>query len=920
MTTANQKPYPWITSRAVLACLLFVAVAPAYGQFTPLVCVANAGTTPPLRSSEITARVGDIVINCTGGTPTPTGQAVPTRDFLVYFDLNHTGRKTGDLLDSLLLIDEPAPQAQVPCSTDVSLCGWTGGTKGPNVFQGKVLAPNAIAFYGVPVDPAGDFNHRYFRIVNLRVNASQLPLASVSPQAVTANVSAAGLSLQNANGLIVGYSQPATVRTQVRDAAGNALQAGANGIEFPNCTTVTKQRFANLRFSDLISGAQFLPPNWIYDPVTGAPGAPNPQALPGTIYNNESGFYNPLFPQTNRLNKTGLADSGTRLQAVISGLPAGATLYVSTVAVTYTDGVPAPNTNPTAQARMTAAAEGAFAPVAATDTLDGIPVVAVPVSQGNATVVWEVVKGSIGMMIDLDFPVWISFPGNSVGLGTASVSMRLAPLSNETSASETAWIPRFADASTTLPLLTTINICPSTQYLVTTSPAFLPVVVDGQSYTSPKSFPWQPGSTHTISAAATIPIATGIRYTATGWNDGGGLTHTITVPQAPTSYVASYKNQYLLDVKVVPAAGGTVTAIPSSVDGYYDPDTNVQLAVSLAPLYSFSGFSGDVSSPYTSQYLRMWKPLSMTATFVKAGAVSSTVGVFPASGSGSEVTLQATYEGSQGAQSLKWVQLLLATAPNGGGQPFCFVHYDVTGRMFWVYSDIDGFFHGPVSPGSPSTELQSSSCLMDSSLSLSPGSNGPRLTINAPLIFKTAGARNIYLRAMDEAGVDTGWVQQGTWTQEQAPLPDMGVYPNTGGAASQTFDLSSSFGQHFYLSGAPIGWTQFLIAADPTGGGQPFCFVHWDRAGQEFWMYSSDLGFFLGPVKPWTASNLLNSSACSVDTAQSGPPPFSGLGFSLSVRATLKAPMQGPKKMYMRTLDALKLDSGFQFVGTYQVP
>jgi hypothetical protein len=132
--------------------------------------------------------------------------------------------------------------------------------------------------------------------------------------------------------------------------------------------------------------------------------------------------------------------------------------------------------------------------------------------------------------------------------------------------------------------------------------------------------------------------------------------------------------------------------------------------------------------------------------------------------------------------------------------------------------------------------------------------------------------------------------------------------------------LSSSSGQHFYLSAAPIGWTQFLIAADSTGGGQPFCFIHWDRAGQEFWMYSSDLGFFLGPVKPYTASNLLNSSACSVDTSQSGPPPFSGPGFSLSVRVTMKAPMQGPKKMYMRTLDALKMDSGFQFVGTYQVP
>ncbi|QOY91036.1 InlB B-repeat-containing protein [Paludibaculum fermentans] len=894
--------------------MLLATAATAFGQSTPLQCIANSATTPPLRASEISARLGEIVLNCSGGTPTPPGQAVPTMDFQVYFNANYTGRTAGAFTESLLLIDEPGPLAQVPCTGDPSSCGWTGGSPGVNVFQGKVLAPNAIAFYGVPVDPPGDFKQRVFRFTNLRINASALPVLT----AATATITASGLTVKQGAEMIIGYTQTA-MRAGVRNAAGDTTVNSPTGIEFPNCTTVTKQRFANLRFSELF-GTALQAPNWTYDPVTGAAGTPNRQATIGTLYNTESGFYNPNFPATNNLNKAGLTDSGIRMQANFSGLPAGATIYISTVAVTYTDGVPAPSSGSVEQARLITSATGAFAPVAASETLDGIPVAALPITQGSATAVWEVVKGNPGSIGDFDFPVWVSFPGNSVGLGTASVTMRLGPVSSEAGASDTAWMPRFADSSTTLPLMTTLNMCPATQYLVTTSPAFLPVTVDGQSYTSPKAFPWQPGSTHTISVGAAVPVGVGMRRSFLGWSDGGALTHSITVPPTPTTFTAGFKLQYLLDLTVTPAAGGTVTLTPPSTDHYYDPATSVQITASLNPLYSFAGFSGDVSTSYYDQSVYMSGPKRVTATFVKAGDVSSTVGVSPASGTGSVVEFSATYEGSQGADSLKWVQLLLAAAPDGGGQPFCFVHYDVQGNAFWLYSDVYGFFRGPVSPGSSSTELQGSACAFDRALHPYPIANGPRLTVPMKLFFKTAGPKNVYMRALDMAGVDTGWVQRGTWIQEVLPAPLLNLNASTGGAATPFFQLGMTDQFNSEWRSAPLGWVQFLIAADSTGGGQPFCFVHYDRAGDGLWMYSSDVGFFLGPVKPRTSSTLLDSSACSLDTVQSGPSGSSWMGFQLDLQLSLKQPMQGLKKLYMRSMDGLQLDSGWQFVGTHQVP
>ncbi|MGJ5818509.1 hypothetical protein [Paludibaculum fermentans] len=892
-------------------------MAPVWAQSTPVQCVGNHSIWLPLRATEITARIGDILITCTGGTPTPAGQAVPTVDILVFLNGTYTGRTKGDLTESLLLIDEPPAAAQVPCTTDVSLCGWTGGSKGPNVFQGRVLAPNAVVFHGVPRDPTGSSAARVFRITNLRVDATgYLQPDSPVPAPVNAYISMDGF-VPAGYPLQVGYVQ-LPMQASLRSAGGGWTIYNPNGIEFSNCTAVTKHRVANLRFSERFNSA-FQKPNWTYDAVTGVAGAPDGQAALGVQYYTESGFFNPSFPATNNLNKAGLADFGTRFRADFSSLPAGATIYVSTVAVVYTNGMPAPAANGQHQARLTASEAGVFAPVAATEILEGIPVVALPVTQGTAKAVWEFVGRDANSNADVDFPVWNSFPGKTVGLGTASVRMRLGPVSTETNASDTAPVARYADAPVTLPLVTILDACPGTQYLVTTSPALLPVVVDGQTYTSPKAFPWQPGSTHTIEVAEAVPTAPGVRLSFMYWSDNGARGHRITVPDWPTAFTAEYRMQYLLNLQVVPADGGSVKTTPIPMEGYVEPDTWVQLAATINPGFSFGGFSGDVVTNELSGWVFMERPRSVKTTFIRAGPVSSTIGISPASGSSPVVQFVATYEGSKLASDLKWAQVLLAAAADGGGQPFCFVHYDVQGNAFWLYSDTYGFFRGPVAPGQVSAKLQGSACGLDAIYART-STNGARLTVLIALLFKTAGARNIYLRTMDQVGVDTGWVQHGTFNQEVYWALPMSVSPASGSATDQLFALTftNQYASDFFRQ--PLGWQQFLIGADPTGGGQPFCFVHYDRAGNGLWMYSSDVGFFLGPVTPRLGSNLLDSSACSVNTALSGLGNTPSTNGNLDVTLKLKPAMQGLKKMYMRTLDPLQIDTGWVQVGTYQVP
>jgi hypothetical protein len=181
----------------------------------------------------------------------------------------------------------------------------------------------------------------------------------------------------------------------------------------------------------------------------------------------------------------GLADSGTRFQAVFSNLPAGATIWVSARNLTYssiggTFGIvsPAPatdgDTTITSTALLTVGAASAYNNATATTgannvilatgspnvTASVVPLT-VDATTGTATAVWEVVNTNVAQTETFNFGVFISYtakpeqdlptPGD-----TAAVVMSYAPLGTQTSPN---WIPRFINLDTTpkTPLVTIIR-------------------------------------------------------------------------------------------------------------------------------------------------------------------------------------------------------------------------------------------------------------------------------------------------------------------------------------------------------------------------------------------------------------------------------------------------------------------------------
>lgn len=309
---------------------------------------------------------------------------------------------------------------------------------------------------------------------------------------------------------------------------------------------------------------------------------------------------------------------------------------------------------------------------------------------------------------------------------------------------------------------------------------------------------------------------------------------------------------------------------------------------------------------------------TLTAVPVQSGfqagyPVGSTpAGTAPSGGSGPGPTFDAAFHSEAG---LQWAQMLVATAEDGGGAPYCLVHYDVLGDGLWLYGD-GGFFVGPVAPGVGSNLLQNAFCAVDPAAS-SVSAAGTELVLHARLVFKQAGARNVYLRSMDTAAGDSGWIQAGTWTAAAAPLATAAVSPNAGSGGAPVFTLT--YTEQAGLPATVGGWVQFLVAAAADGGGQPFCFLHYDRGGNGLWMYSGDVGFFVGPAQPGAVPGVLQSSACGVNAAGTTVSNASGV-LTVGVPVTLKAPMKGSRKLFQRSLDALGRDTGWSQTGSWVVP
>ena len=134
-----------------------------------------------------------------------------------------------------------------------------------------------------------------------------------------------------------------------------------------------------------------------------------------------------------------------------------------------------------------------------------------------------------------------------------------------------------------------------TKTTVTANVAGLVIEVDGENYSAPHSFDWEPGSIHTIGAVSPQQLprpefAIGsdyIRHLFANWSDGGAQTHSVTASSENTVFIANFIQQFRPEPIAVPPHGGTVRFDPPSADGFYPRLSFVKAIAEPAEGFSF---------------------------------------------------------------------------------------------------------------------------------------------------------------------------------------------------------------------------------------------------------------------------------------------------------------------------------------------
>jgi hypothetical protein len=231
----------------------------------------------------------------------------------------------------------------------------------------------------------------------------------------------------------------------------------------------------------------------------------------------------------------------------------------------------------------------------------------------------------------------ISFTYNGIALVTTP-----GTVTTNTAGSFTATftVPSSATASNTVQASDGTNTATATftqtvSITITSNPIGTGLVnVDGVSTTTPVTFTWNVGSTHSLQANSPVAAGTDTQYVYTGWSDSGTQTHTYTTPSSPQTVTATFKTQYKLTMNT---NFGSTT--PATANWY---DSGATITIQATPptpgsseRYVWNGWTGSGLGSYTgtnnpaTNAVTMNAPITETAVFTHQFQVT-----FAVSGSG----------------------------------------------------------------------------------------------------------------------------------------------------------------------------------------------------------------------------------------------------------------------------------------------
>lgn len=445
---------------------------------------------------------------------------------------------------------------------------------------------------------------------------------------------------------------------------------------------------------------------------------------------------------------------------------------------------------------------------------------------------------------------------------------------------------------------------------INTAPQGLRVKLDGVWHSAPVTMNWAEGSIHSI---GTDTIGARTAWEWTKWSDGGAREHPILMTPSTGDLTAFFSRAHVVWVNASPSQGGAVSLTPvtpiRSGPGFavaVAPDgATLQLVPVPAAGYRFVGWSytdgrpGTQSSTDVPLFLQISAPHDVYANFASLTDSTAVISLAPNSGRGTAQTFSVSVSGKTSAANLSSVYLAFAQSP-GSALLSCTLRYERAANRLWLNSD-SGAETGPATPGTASTALRNQFCSVDPAATRVTVS-GPALTVDAAVQFSIARARNVYARAIDTLGTDTGWVKAGTWatgesvTVDDIPVgggpvitaPSAGQDLSTGGVTFSWNAVSGSSGYNMRI----IQGSATVFEGNLNGGGSTSTLVSLGDGAYVFYVRSCTGGF--------ADSNCGGFSAVPFSVTQARPSvapsitaPSNGVAFTSSTHQFLWTPVAG---------------------------
>jgi M6 family metalloprotease-like protein len=213
---------------------------------------------------------------------------------------------------------------------------------------------------------------------------------------------------------------------------------------------------------------------------------------------------------------------------------------------------------------------------------------------------------------------------------------------------------------------------------------------------------------------------------------------------------------------------------------------------------------------------------SLVVVQASPNSMPAPVSVTPASGvgaPGAAQTFQFVFSDADGATTLSTVSALFQTSP--GTANACYIQYDRPSDRFRLWNNAATSWNSQVPGGSGG--LSNSQCTLNTASSTRTVS-GNTIQLNLSITFAAAfaGAKNVYGRALDVPGADSGWVQLGAWTIGTPPActsltltPGVRSFSAAGGAA--TAAVTANACSWSAATDAP-SWISFTTGAGAGSG------------------------------------------------------------------------------------------------------